>query len=374
MQARCQRMSLHGLLGLWFLGCHASVQSAQSAQSAQPDSSVLVFRHCPRSTKPELQGRTYNNYSQQPFPDFPVAPMLCLPRGLDILQAQGRFLKASLPEPIHVVADDVERDKQTASALLEGLGLTSDVLTVSSAPFSKSDGCPDLPEAEALKALEEQVRRFPNPASYTNLTQRLWEVLGDGAAGDWPAWPCATKQLHLGGSCYVSSAIMERFLMEWAGGMPMAWSKLRPWELPSFLQLHVWARTAATAAQLVARDQASIAFWVLNALAEKGTQIFTGHDSQLNALQAIFELYYTPTPWPPQATLPASALRFDRTGSKVTITYHYVDFAEDSGAMIQVPVALENSFGQVEVSHLLRKALQNTVMECVNQPREVVQI
>ena len=38
-----------------------------------------------------------------------------------------------------------------------------------------------------------------------------------------------------------------------------------------------------------------------NALAEKGTQIFTGHDSQLNALQAIFELYYTPTPWPSQA-------------------------------------------------------------------------
>ena len=139
------------------------------------------------------------------------------------------------------------------------------------------------------------------------------------------------------------------------------------------MQLHDWERTAANAVpELVARDQASIPYWVLNALEQQGTQLFAGHDTTLNALQSIFELYYTPTPWPPQATMPASALRFDRRGHEVTITYLYVDYAEASGAMIQVPVTVPgNHFGKVEVRHLWRRAKRGTVRECVNMPMEV---
>ena len=35
-------------------------------------------------------------------------------------------------------------------------------------------------------------------------------------------------------------------------------------------------------------------------------------------------LSWIPTPWPPNATMPASALRFDRVGKEVKISYIYV--------------------------------------------------
>eukprot|EP00913_Durusdinium_trenchii_P034882 g32629.t1 len=174
--------------------------------------------------------------------------MHCLPRGLDILQAQGRFLKSSLPGPIFVIADT-------------------------------------------------SMSRIPNPASYSTVMTKLSEILGPGAAGNWSNYSCeayfdeSQSKVKMRGACYAASSLIRLPSFdaeEWAGGLTLGWNKLIPSELPSLMRLHDWARTVYNAVPpLEARLQASISHWVLKGLERPGTTVFAGHDTTLNALQAI---------------------------------------------------------------------------------------
>lgn len=346
-------------------------------------SSVLVFRHCPRSTHAngivDVPGFDYyNNYSEEEWPLWPVPAMHCLPRGLDILQAQGRFLKSSLPGPIFVIADTVFRDNQTAHALLEGFDMLPSNKTLLSihAPFSNSSTCKYLSGEKSLEALKESMSRIPNPASYSTVMTKLSEILGPGAAGNWSNYSCeayfdeSQSKVKMRGACYAASDFVERLFMEWAGGLTLGWNKLIPSELPSLMRLHDWARTVYNAVPpLEARLQASISHWVLKGLERPGTTVFAGHDTTLNALQAILGLSWIPTPWPPNATMPASALRFDRVGKEVNISYIYVqNYSEETGVMATVPVTtlFGDAFGSLSWSEFKHLAKRNTVKDCVN--------
>ena len=62
---------------------------------------VLVMRHCVRSTTNHMEGgapgfNSYDNYTAQPWPPWPdnLAPYLCLPNGLSIVQGTGKWLAA----------------------------------------------------------------------------------------------------------------------------------------------------------------------------------------------------------------------------------------------------------------------------------------
>jgi hypothetical protein len=68
---------------------------------------------------------SYSDYSSSPFPQWPVPTWNCLPDGGRLVQKQGDTLKywRILPTVKAVVADNCERDIETAHSLVTGLGL-----------------------------------------------------------------------------------------------------------------------------------------------------------------------------------------------------------------------------------------------------------
>ena len=67
----------------------------------------------------------YSDYSGSPFPQWPVATWNCLPDGGHLIKKQAEVFKQwhILPTVKSAVADNCERDIETAHSLLAGLGL-----------------------------------------------------------------------------------------------------------------------------------------------------------------------------------------------------------------------------------------------------------
>jgi hypothetical protein len=104
---------------------------ATNAASLDLTRTVIVMRHCVRTTPFSLDGEVFpyfNDYSGRPFPDWKYPAWQCVPRGLDIIAAEGEFLRDkqvfALPL-IKVVSDAIDRDVDTAHSLLQGLGTPS---------------------------------------------------------------------------------------------------------------------------------------------------------------------------------------------------------------------------------------------------------
>ena len=104
---------------------------ATNAASLDLTRTVIVMRHCVRTTPFSLDGEVFphfNDYSALPFPDWKYPAWQCVPRGLDMIATEGDFLRYkqvfALPL-IKVVSDAIDRDVDTAHSLLQGLGAPS---------------------------------------------------------------------------------------------------------------------------------------------------------------------------------------------------------------------------------------------------------
>ena len=157
---------------------------------------VLVMRHCVRSTTNHMEGgapgfNSYDNYTAQPWPPWPdnLAPYLCLPNGLSIVQGTGKWLAAHgglahvrgvqdvcvcscsvfcflcadacmalvmalvfHVQPIAVTSDNVTRDIETSHALASGLAFPASGIVVNHAPFGNA--CPGLNSSYRDAAIE----------------------------------------------------------------------------------------------------------------------------------------------------------------------------------------------------------------------------
>lgn len=328
---------------------------------------VLVMRHCIRSTPGDgivdVKGfEFFDNYSSTPWPAFGVPDYYCLPRGANIVKGTGKWLKrhGNLPMPVEVIADDVERDIATARALLSGMMQTDNTsFSIDSGPFNAAASCQQLSLEERERAVSSQRQSIPTPEpAYSKLLAQLAAILqAKGETASWNTTKCsfekAGKDGYLDGSCSAASQFVERFLMEWGGGMEVAWNRLQFDEIPQLMLLHSWYRMVMDSVpEIVARSQASIVAALSAALADPGknsdvTRIFVGHDTQLNALSGALGLTWNPDPFPVNATLPGSALRFDSDGSRVTMSYlfpaNYSDDGDAMGSMMSVPAALVTS-------------------------------
>jgi hypothetical protein len=81
---------------------------------------------------------SYSDYSSTPFPQWPVPTFNCLPDGGHLVRKQAEVLKFwhILPTVKSAVADNCERDIETAHSLLSGLGLPDFDLLVEEALFN----------------------------------------------------------------------------------------------------------------------------------------------------------------------------------------------------------------------------------------------
>jgi len=323
------------------------------------ETTVIVMRHCVRSTPEDgisdVDGLPYfNNYSQASWAAFDVPAYFCMPRGAELIASAGKWLAkyGSLPQPVQVIADDCERDWQTASSLLQGyentsIGKAQQPFVIDSRPFKArvSADCPKLSPTDARAAILQQMASIHPPEELDKMLAEMGEAMGEGAAGSWWQTGCqlANESSELSGACAAGSDFVERFLFQWGSGLPVAWGKLSASSIPRLLAAHSWFRDVTSAAPpIVRREQAPILRTVLSLLeaSAAGTTIFVGHDTQLNALSGGIGLTWDPSPFPLNATLPGSFLRFTRSGDDVEVTYSYhANFSSVEAPMRTVPAS-----------------------------------
>jgi len=357
---------------------------------AVPKTTVIVMRHCVRSTAVDSveanPSYTYdNNYSSEAWPAFSEPPMYCLPRGEEIIEAQGRWLssKGGLPLPLRAIADDVpvgQRDKVTMERFLKGLSIPANSVSsqVDGLPF-RSASTPSCSQArptleEMLAAMKASLEHPSLPAGYEEDMQSLYKALQAGVAGNWTGIPCtATMDGNIPlpvGACQAAATFAERLLMEWGGGMDVGWGRVMADHVPALLRLQSfhfqkWFGLLETLKWYGASTIRSVASRL--AEAEAGTTLYVGHDSDIMMLNGALGLSWNAQPFPVNTTLPGGMLRFDREGDTITSSYMYVvNFSSTDGVMLSVPALFNGSSHNISASAFARLAEQNSVEQCAN--------
>lgn len=355
---------------LTLVACLALLSGA--AQAAQ---TVIIMRHCARTTPDNVNGAPgFNfaqNYTAKPWPAWPdnLPPYLCLPHGVEIVRGSGRWLaaNANLASPIAITADDVQRDRTTAAAVADGMGWNGKVFD-DHGPFASACAAPAASVADA--AIAANLKAHPKPADYDAKLALLQGITGQGAA---PPLADIAEDIEGGdfnGGPQVAQYLTERLLMELGGNMSVGWgTKVNIYDI---LELHSWQRhVERVVPKTQANYGASITWNVLNSLSDgtPGTQFFVGHDETMWSLAATIGLTWTPAGLPVLPTVPGSILRFDLDGDSVTSTYMYplfTDTGADTGKLYSAPVTF-TAVGSTSIpmSNLTKVAQAGINMECV---------
>lgn len=362
--------------------------------------SVLLMRHCARSVpeksiyeSPSLE--YFSNYSQVPWLPFSVPDMECTAQGRVLVEREGAWLKShgALPLPVHVIADDCERDRTTGQMLLQGMDLAEGESTysVDAAPFESGEGrpgCEPFSLDEYATAITAQLSRSAEVPAFHQIYSEMLEVAGLGVAGNWTTGACELDPrapehpwAPVGGACEVAHAFAERFLMEWAAGQPVGWGKSSEVlaALPRWQALSVWyLNVTLYAPELQRRIVAPMAASILRVLeaGEQGTTAFVGHDTNQGGLSSALGLHWDASPWPMDVTLPGAYLRFDREEGSDEVSLSYVfpdDFSSTAtGSTRSVPAGFPDApLGKVSLGALREIVESGTDAACRARRGEV---
>uniref|UniRef100_A0A7S1F0D2 Acid phosphatase n=1 Tax=Noctiluca scintillans TaxID=2966 RepID=A0A7S1F0D2_NOCSC len=326
-------------------GCGNGQKSARTT--------VLLMRHCVRSVPDSgvyaVAGfKYYNNYSATAWPAFDIPSEYCSSRGEQLAKGSGQWFKGHSPltEPVRVIADNLERNNISGRAFLTGYGqdVTENNFLVDGSSFDPASTCDFYSHSEIAAFRQEQYEANPRPEPWTSqMMRKLYDVLGEGVAGNWTAVSCKTNNESgfIDGSCSGASGFVERMLMNWGSGLPVAWDRFQSWELPQLLNLNTWYRYVVfTVPKVVAKSDSSILRNVHETFqaGQAGTTVFVGHARQLNAFNAL-GVSWDAAPYPVNASLPSSVLRLELEGGFVTGSYLFVtNFTDETGDMTAVPV------------------------------------
>ena len=158
----------------------------------------------------------------------------------------AKVLGPGFPSPVQVYSDVAQRDQDTSKALLAGLNLsTANFKTAPSLfdPF-RSKVCESFSNDETEKLLKRRWKEDPWPRGHSARLKKLQEtVLGDGEAPSLEDIEDHVSGIYYGGGSYVASSFAEVFEMQSAGGMEVAWGKLKKDELFEVLKLRVYYRS-----------------------------------------------------------------------------------------------------------------------------------
>ena len=220
-----------------------------NAKNDFPETTVIVMRHCARSTPTNIwepKFKSFDNYTSpahHPFPKWPVETYQCLPRGITILEEAAKSLLASvpLPRPLSVIADAVQRDNDTARATLRGLGEDENDFSVDATIF---EGVCPHDASWRYAAVSNHFKEVPIPVNHTARLKKMQKILGKGVAPALDEIPDYVEKTtgYFDGGSGVASAFAEAFLMQAAGGMEVAWGQLSDSELMDMLRLHIYYR------------------------------------------------------------------------------------------------------------------------------------
>ena len=354
---------------------------AVCAQSDPFHRVVYVMRHCVRSTDTTFYGSepypNYNNYSAVPFPPWTVPDMLCLPRGLEIIEGQGQNFQGTFPMPLKVISDNVQRDINTSISLLAGLGLSGSVaIQVDGSIFDPvSYGiCPNPSEDFTNAALQFRWNQVPVPANHTGMMAALQAKLGQGVA---PLLQNILDNVFGGefnGGSDISSEFAEFLEMQYGGGLDMSWAGVSVDDMYAFTELLSYdGAIYARAFPIVQYTESNLLAHVLNELNDNttSTTFFVGHDTDLNALATFFNIQWIDAPYATNHTSPGSALRFDLYSQPdqdptITATYWYTTYENTLGNMTVVNATFADGTNQMAYGDFKSLAEGMLYLPCVN--------
>ncbi len=340
---------------------------------------VFVLRHCVRSTSPKVKygvpGITdANAYTNASLPAWGVPDNWCTPGGLAILEGTGSYLARSGAVPsdasISVVADTVQRDVDSAVALLRGMGRGEGVSTDATL-FDTLDpdvGAPLCDSTDTDEQREHAARQrmhdVPYPADFDESTALLERLVGVGTAGPLAPMgpPALTSDGKLTGAIGPLKLFSQNLFYSFASAIPYAWQRASAAELYQLLGWQHYLRSVTDMHEDKATENAALLHRLLAALedgapdAPDATLLF-GHDGNLDGLALLLGLRWMIPPYvgTPELipTPPGSGLRFEMApdgaqDGALTISFVYPVYTAADGRV--------NSSGILEAAPVISVA------------------
>ena len=374
-----------------------TVVGAAVATAPPPSTTVYLMRHCARSTYlPDLYGGQkpayLANYSDGgDLPDWGVAPTLCTARGRKLIQGQGTSLRAEVVArmgglPIKAIYDaGSKRDNTTALDFLTGLGLATTHRRGEPEIFTPPESwCPKVSADAKMAAVKAQLKAVPKPSNYDANIDALQKILGRGVAPPMQIIPDVVSGGPVGwlGGSFVSSSWIEAMLLQFGAGLPMAYGRVKPSQLYSFLSNHVFYRAVSDKGFAIEqRGESNLLAHMMNDLSSSskgGVSLYVGHDTNLDGISTMLSLGWpSAPPYPANTTVPGGTLRLTRTGEGANATvdaaFLYTRFEDESGKMAEVEALFPNGKATISLAELQKLADGRIDKKCVRLGKGIVE-
>jgi 4-phytase/acid phosphatase len=361
------------LAALWAVGLMGTTAPTASAHAAGADGVdelrmvVVLSRHGVRS--PTSDGASLGAFSEQPWPQWNVAPGYLTPHGKQLMGIMGGWYRAYYSHEglvsaqgcqeagaTYVVADDEERTLESAHGLMDGflpgceVVVHADPKDGKEALFSHASiAATDGDRATALAAVLGRIGGDPVylAQAHAGALATMQSVLLGCAPGLCSASQTRGKKVLFDqesaidagkGDALVSiksplhnaSTFAENFVLEYTEGMPMsqvAWGRVSPLQIGQLLELHTAYSDIALRTAPIARLYAGKLATAILATLQQGSSgkpadkavggagahmvFLVGHDTNITTLAGMLGLHWMMAEQPTDPTSTGGALVFE---------------------------------------------------------------
>ncbi len=374
---------------------HAQSKQAEPESTAQLRFVLVLTRHGVRS--PTWTNERLNEYSKDPWPQWPVAPGLLTPHGKQLMTLFGAYYRAWFAQrgllsaagcvdaaKVYLWADTDERTRETGAGLADGLmpgcglpvhaleGSAQDELfhairkadpTQSQAAFAALSGrIGNHPEAlssayqdplevmqRALFACTQANCNVPEKKSLLGVRASLAPASGDHLA-------------ELKGPLTTAATFAEDLQLEYLEGMPDAqvgWGRVDGAQVEALMALHSASSDVVQRTPTIARlqaahlldaigrtlQQAELGNSVSGAIGPAGTRVvfLVGHDTNISNVAALLDAHWLIDGYQRDDAAPGGALVFElwrRPGKPDAVEVSYLVQTPDQMRK-ELPLSLE---------------------------------
>jgi hypothetical protein len=325
----------------------------------------------------------YSDYSGSPFPQWPVATWNCLPDGGHLIKKQAEMFRywGNVPTVKSAVADNCERDIETAQSLLSGLGLPDFDILVEESLFNPFPSVCPQPSAQFYdSALQLRASSVQPLANRARLMDDLQKHLGKGAAPPISDIPEEFLNRQLTGARALASDFAEFFLMSYGGGLNTSWANISSDDVYKFAPLTSYRSSIEARTLSIVQHTHSNLLWRLKQELHRmrslggGSSLFVGHDSDLDAIATFFNLEWSSGLLPMNYTAPGAALIFrvqagqSDDDATVVAGFYTPNFEKKNGEMtISQATFMETSTNMLPLQRFDDIVSSLVYLPCVNQ-------
>jgi 4-phytase/acid phosphatase len=322
---------------------------AMGAQAKKQDSDehlrfvLILTRHGVRS--PTWANARLNEYSSQPWPEWPVGPGLLTPHGKQLMTLFGGYYRADFArrgllsdsgcadaQDVYIRADTDERTVETARGLADGMlpGCKAEVHSVGAGAddelFHRLPTSRQLDSQVAYSALSGRIGMNPQAllTAYKMPLDAMQKVLLSCAQASCPAaaktlagvqaslTPATGEHLaELKGPLSTAATFAENLQLEYLEGMPdaqLGWGSVNRQSMISLMALHAFSSDIVQRTPAIARAQAGNLLSVIGSTLDQAEEqkpipraigtvkdkvvFLVGHDTNISNIAALLDAHW----------------------------------------------------------------------------------